>query len=321
MNKTLHFKRIYFKEVLLLVVVLFLNACDKIEQPYEQGLVSGPIDGIEVKSDSSKILIKKVLLEDYTGHKCGNCPKAIDTVDAIEAAYPGKVITVSIHSGYYSTYSSAPYKYNWVVESPTKPGYNALDEFFQISDQGNPNGMINRKDYDIINFSHVKGIDIWKTAVAAELSSPLKASIYLINKFDPSNNNLQTTAKIKFLSSLSGPYKIATMLVEDHISCDTSAGRVLPQKDYRINPDDDFNYVHKHVLRDYLFGAFGDTLATNPNANDTITRTFTKNITLKKNGSDTTPYYINADDLYVIVYIYHANTYEIIQTEKLKIKP
>ena len=321
MNNILHQKSINLKAGLLLMMTLLIYACDKIEQPYEQGLVDGPINGVEMKSDSSKILIKKVLLEDYTGHKCGNCPKAIDTVDAIEAAYPERVITVSIHSGYYSTYSSAPYKYNWVVESPTKPGYNALDEFFQISDQGNPNGMINRKDYDIINFSHVKGIDIWKTAVAAELSTPLQASIYMINKFDPSNNNLQTTAKVKFLTSLSGSYKIATMLVEDHINCDTTAGRIVPQKDYRINPDDDFNYVHKHVLRDYLFGAFGDTLKTNPNVNDTISKVFTKNITLKKNGSDSAPYYINPDDLYVIVYIYNANTYEVIQTEKLKIKP
>jgi Outer membrane protein Omp28 len=307
---------------LILVSFFFiLISCDKIEQPYEQEVVNGPINGVEIKSDSSKILIKKVLLEDYTGHKCGNCPKALDTVATIESAYPDQVITVSIHSGYYSTFSSAPYKYNWIVESPTKPGYNALDEFFQISDQGNPNGMVNRKDYDIINFSHVKGIDTWKTAVASELSTPLKATIYLTNIFDATNNNLKTTAKIKFLSSLSGSFKIATMLLEDHVACDTSLGRTVPQKDYRINPDDDYDYVHKHVLRDYLYGAFGDSLKTNPNANDTLTKVYTKNINLKKNSSDTAPYYINADDLYVVVYIYNASTYEVIQTEKLKIKP
>ena len=303
------------------LLVVFLFSCDKIDQPYEQTIVTGPNNGVEVKSDSAKILVKKVLLEDYTGHKCGNCPKALDTIAAIETMFPEQIIPVSIHSGYYSTYTTAPYKYNWIVESPSKPGYNALDEFFQVSDQGNPNGMVNRKDYDIVTFAHVKGTDVWKTAVGAELSTSLKASIYLINKFDPSNNNLQTTAKIKFISALSGSYKLATMLIEDHVSCDTSTGRIVPQKDYRINPDDNFNYVHKHVLRDYLYGAFGDSLMTNPAANDTITKIYNKNISLKKNSSDTSPYYINADDLYVVVYIYNASTYEILQAEKLKIKP
>jgi hypothetical protein len=192
-----------------------------------------------------------------------------------------------------------------------------LDEFFQVSDQGNPNGMINRKDYDLVNFSHVKGIDTWKTEVAALLATPASASIYITNVFDVSNNNLQTTARVRFLAPLTGSYKIGTMVVEDEILCDTLAGRIVPQKDYRINPDDDFDYKHKHVLRDYLYGAFGDSLVTNPGLNDTITKVFTKNL----GGVGTGVYDWKADKLAVIVYIYNSLTYEVIQAEELKIKP
>ena len=313
--------RIFFKIPLLFSSCIIFFSCDKIEKPYEQELVLGPISGDTVKSDSSKITIRKVLLEDYTGHKCGNCPKAVDTIDAVMAMFPGQVLPVSIHSGYYSTYNSAPYQYNWVVESPTKPGYNALDEFFQVSDQGNPNGMVNRKDYNIVTFSHVKGIDTWKNDVSNVLANPTSATLYLENIFDPTNNNLKTRIQVRFLAALSGSYSLGTMLVEDEVLCDTAAGRVLPQKDYRINPDDDFAYHHKHVLRGYLFGAFGDTLISNPAINDTVSKVYTKNISLQKNPGDTGPYYLNRDHLHVIAYIYNTATYEIVQAEELKIKP
>ncbi len=303
------------------LVVLLFNACDKIEQPYEQEQVTGPITGVEVKSDSSKINLRKLLLEDYTGHKCGNCPKAIDTIHSILNLFPEQVIPVSIHSGYYSTYNTSPYNYNWVVESPTQPGYNALDEFFQVSAQGNPNGMVNRKDFDLSSFTHVKGIDQWKNDVGAIVSLPTQATLYLVNVFDENNNNLKSTIHVRFLNALAGTYKLGTMLVEDEVLCDTLAGRVVPQKDYRINPDDDFNYHHEHVLRGYLFGAFGDSLMTNPSAGDTISKVYTKNIALQKNPGDTNPYYLIPGHLHVIAYIYNAITFEIIQAEELKIKP
>ncbi len=307
---------IFFSAITVFFGAIMVS-CDKVEQPFEQEQVTGPINGVPVKSDSSKILDRKVLVEDYTGHKCGNCPKALDTIEDILLTHPGQVIPVSIHSGYYSTHTSSPYSYNWIVESPTKPGYNALDEFFQVSDQGNPNGMVNRKDYDLVNFLHVKGIDVWKAEVASILATPAQASIYLVNVYDPTNNNLQTTANVRFLSSLTGNYKIATMVVEDEVECDTLVGRILPQKDYTMNPDDDYHYIHKHVLRDYLYGAFGDSLMTNPNINDTVSRVFTRNLS----GIGTGVYDWKADKLAVIVYIYNGTTYEIIQAEELKIKP
>ena len=61
--------------VLLLTVIallFFINACDKIEGQYKQAVVA---DTSSI--DTSNIVPKrKILLEDFTAHKCPNCPAA-----------------------------------------------------------------------------------------------------------------------------------------------------------------------------------------------------------------------------------------------------
>ena len=42
---------------------------------------------------------KKVLIEDFTGFKCANCPDASSELHKIEEIYPDKVIGIAIHAG------------------------------------------------------------------------------------------------------------------------------------------------------------------------------------------------------------------------------
>ena len=39
---------------------------------------------------------KKVLIEDFTGYKCTNCPQASSELKTIEELYPGKVIGIAM---------------------------------------------------------------------------------------------------------------------------------------------------------------------------------------------------------------------------------
>src|SRR4051812_25265537 len=47
-------------------------------------------------------VFKKILVEDYTGHKCGNCPAAARELARLDSIYPGKVIPMAVHAGYYA---------------------------------------------------------------------------------------------------------------------------------------------------------------------------------------------------------------------------
>ena len=42
---------------------------------------------------------RNVLIEDFTGQRCTNCPKATDAIHEMQEAYGSSVIPVAIHCG------------------------------------------------------------------------------------------------------------------------------------------------------------------------------------------------------------------------------
>ena len=270
------------------------SMCDYVKKPY-QNIAPAP------STSTTGAVLRKFLIEDYTGHTCGNCPKAVDTINSIMSLYPGRVIAVGIHSGFYATLSSPNYTYDFVVPDVSTPGYNELDNFFQISTNGNPNGMVSRKDYNTSTQTHVKGIDQWKGVVASMMNDTAKVKLTITNTTDTiSAHTISSTITATFLEGLTGNYKIATMVIEDSI--------IQPQKDYRFSPDDVLNYHHRHVLRAYMFGAFGEQIGTtDPVINSTATKTYSIPIPAK---------IINIKHCAVVTYVYDAVTYEILQVEE-----
>ena len=80
---------------IMLFLMAFLGACDTIEQDdFMQGGNSGGVD--------STTIIKKVLIEDFTGFRCKNCPEAATELHAIEGLYEGKIVGIGIHVGYFA---------------------------------------------------------------------------------------------------------------------------------------------------------------------------------------------------------------------------
>ena len=45
---------------------------------------------------------RRVLLEDFTGQKCRNCPKAHREISSLKEVYGDNLIAVSIHAGGYA---------------------------------------------------------------------------------------------------------------------------------------------------------------------------------------------------------------------------
>ena len=46
---------------------------------------------------------KKILLEDYTGHKCGNCPRAAEKAEELKEIYGDQLIPIAIHAGFFAS--------------------------------------------------------------------------------------------------------------------------------------------------------------------------------------------------------------------------
>src|SRR5688572_579237 len=121
------------KSCLLIFAVITWQACDKVSPPYKETVAAATGS-------------RKVLVEDYTGHKCGNCPRASTTIYDLKATYGDNLIIMAIHAGQFATTlpAGAPY-YTYDFRTPEG---NELDTDFGISTAGNPNGMVNRRVVD-----------------------------------------------------------------------------------------------------------------------------------------------------------------------------
>lgn len=275
---------------LFALVILGFTGCDKIKDPIQNRSVT-PTDTVKY--------IRKVLLEDYTGHTCGNCPPAAVQAEALSEAYPGKIITIAVHSGDFAKTKAA---YPTSYTTTTGNDWNGSSGFNISAGAGNPNGLVNRKSYDGSNL--IQGISKWPTTVALALNDPYILGFTITPVYDATSRNLNTTIKAKFKTAYSGNTNVTVVLMEDSI--------IGPQTDYSKNPDKIPDYVFMHMLRGDINGSWGTLLKAAPiAANDEVTVTF-NNFAVKPNFKD--------KNLYVVAFVSDAATKEVLQAEKVKLK-
>lgn len=275
----------------LLIAVLGFTGCDHVKDARSPS--SGPVTGN-----------RKVLIEDYTGHKCGNCPAAADTLAYIKNKYPGKIIPVAIHAGFFAT--AAP-----STSYPTdfrNPVGNAYDNQFGISLAGNPNGLVNRGNYGTGNF--IKAYTTWEGDAFQMLATPAKFELKIRTTFNATSNNLNTSVVVKSLGYNTGMYKLVLLLTEDSI--------IGEQLDYRLPSGSQLipNYTFEHVLRDAINSTWGDAVfASGAIPNDSVVKTY-------NNYTVNSAY--RARKCHVVAYIYDAGSssptyYEVLQAEEEKV--
>ena len=285
-------KKIFFYG---LVLSLGFSSCDKIETPYVKGTTDG--------GGTPQAKVRKVLIEDFTGAKCGNCPTAAVTINTIKGIHGDNVISIAVHSNFYSVPGAAPYTYDFRTTSG-----NDYDAFFQPPNF--PNGMINRRNYSLSG-GHWKGVSSWSSIVDTVLALAPDVDIQISNTYNSTTRLLNTSVKSKFLKPINGTYKLMVVLIEDSI--------VKPQTDYSkpAGQQNVLNYVHRHVLRDAISStSWGDILASGlVAAGDSVISPF--QYTLPPNFNGLAPV---ENHCYVIAYIYDAVTYEVIQVEEERIK-
>jgi hypothetical protein len=277
----------------------FFYACDYVNKPLEKEpevKVLNCGDAYKIKTVYGPAT-RKVLLEDYTGHECGNCPSAAIIASNLLLANPNNLIVLSVHAGYFAEINPAPFNADYNTNVGT-----TWDAFFGNSAAGNPNGLVNRKDF--LTSTHIKNKSSWVAEVNAMIGLPAIAKINLTSKFDTVVNCLSVDAKTKFLQNSSANYAMILALMEDEV--------IGAQKDYTQNPNTVLNYTHKHMLRDALTASWGEQLNTNPVLVNDSNLTVVNNFTIKQD--------FDKDKLYVVAILYNKTTYEVIQTEKVKIK-
>jgi hypothetical protein len=283
----------------LILTGILCASCNKVSDPYKDVTPSNA-------NNDSVIKLRKLLIEDYTGHTCGNCPRAADTIEYLKAKYSGQIISMAVHAGGYADPVGSPYSYDF----RTSVG-NEYDNFFGMS-AINPNAMINRIGYPSGQLALGADYNIWLQMTDTLVVKPISVFITIENTFNSSTKKLDTKIYSEFLDEAlpADSFRLVVLVTEDSI--------VKPQTDYRmpIGSQDVLNYVHHFILRGAINGTWGETIAVASEFPITSGTKKPKIYSYTITASDWNP-----KQCYVLAYVYNATTYEVIQAEEKKFIP
>ena len=284
-----------FKSIIALFtfgLLLATAGCDIINPPYKEP-GSGdtslcPPQNFPVNNNP----IRKILLEDYTGHTCGNCPQAAATAQSLKNTYGDQLVIMAVHCGFFAEpVENTPF----TTDFRTTVG-NDLDQQFGCSAAGLPRGMVDRKKS---GSSPVLAHTAWASMVQSIINLPPDLDIQIIPNYDAGSRTACADVQVKFLKNISDDLKICVYLTEDSI--------IDWQKDYSANPPEIENYVHRHVLRGSFNGSWGDSLGIAPFAQSDMAR-FRYALELDSTW--------NESHCSILTYVYNTSSDEVLQAEE-----
>lgn len=199
-----------------------------------------------------------VLIEDFTGQRCVNCPAATVEIEKLQEQYGREnVIAVGIHSG--------PFGHRTTMSSPRMPLTTETGDAYyrHWGVESQPGTMVNRTGGIIYDPSQ------YAAAVHAALQKPTPLTLH-ISTVTTADGQLTVTVEALSAEALSG--KLQVWLTEDNIT------------GTQYMPDGSSNaaYVHQHVFRTSLTAdLLGDTFTVSATEPATATYSTTLDDTWK----------------------------------------
>lgn len=269
----------------LLLVITVIFSCDKIEEPYM-------VKSTNVNNIDTSTHFRRILIEDYTGHTCGNCPRSHEKLQDLIEIYGNKLVPICMHVGSFAE-PHAGTKYSTDYRTPAG---DELNLFFGNENAGLPNGMINRFSLDgNVTLSH----SVWQQVIDSLLNIALEADLKISSTYNASSNSLDVSVVITALTDITSKVNLVVYIKEDSlISC---------QMDYAHNPVDIIDYTHRYVMRGAINSTWGDVVGeTGMSMNQSITKTYSYTLNSAWNASHCK----------IVAFVYYDDTKVIIQADE-----
>lgn len=312
----------------LLAPIFAIVACDKVSPPkygctnplalnydadatlddgnceFDPSLLRGCTDSTAANFDPAALIddckcrydsVRTVLLEDYTGFRCSNCPEAAEELKRLQCLYGARVIPLAVHVT--ETFAEPENNPDGSFETDFRTDIGNIYESTFETGLFLPNGMVNRKQFQGTYYQTWQG---WDGLVKDELAKPPEALIDLNVNYDEGTREATAEIKISALVNLNAsPYRLSVLLSEDSI--------IDWQKDYRLTPPKTSNYVHMHTLRAAFNGTWGDEVNSGNPIPAGFTETTSKSLIIEPEFVD--------HNCNVVVFIFRDDTKEVIQAE------
>jgi len=204
---------------------------------------------------------KKVLVEEFTGVGCVQCPEGSAELENLLGIFGENLVVVSIHAGDFVNplpESTMSFKTD---EGEALINYLGNPPFY-------PSAVIGRKDFDGGNYRLQYGRNKWAGFIAQELEEELKISVNIVKNYDPVTRELQVQVSGIALKDITGDLRLTIMVSESNIvnaQLDSNQGGLV------------VDYVHKHAFRTTMTNFDGDGLGDklDEGENYDVTKTMT----------------------------------------------
>ena len=257
------------KLYMAVVASLLLTACDNIPEN-ERLIYEMPVTAQ-----------RTVLIEDFTGQLCSNCPNATEVIEGLQEEYGDAIVAVGIHSG------PLGFKGN---SSNIGLATDVGDEYYnywQIEHQ--PMGLVNRRG--------AKEPLEWTAAVKEELAKPATVALEGYAQLVDDNISVQLD-----MTSIEGPIvgKLQVWILEDSITAVQRKLDSVTQQELTIR-----DYVHNHVLRTTLNGTWGTDVSISEGDRQTFSYQIAKDAVW------------NSDQLSIVAFVHNDDG--VLQAFKMKV--
>lgn len=227
------------KRIVLPFITLLFFACDQVDPADRYIAIDNATPGGQEPTEA--VETRRVLIEEFTGQRCVNCPNAAAEIQRLKQAYGADtVIAVSIHGGELAFYSTAK-----LLGLRTELG-DEYNKRWNVAAW--PKGMVNRSGL-------LSDYEEWFTLVnsAVKQEAPLKLSV------EATTSAITTTAEA--LKPVQG--KLQLWVTESGIT----AMQAMP------DGTNNREYTHNHVLRTAVNGAWGEDITLAQGQTETFTHT------------------------------------------------
>ncbi|MDO4801546.1 MAG: Omp28 family outer membrane lipoprotein, partial [Prevotellaceae bacterium] len=217
---------------------------------------------------------RNILIEDFTGQLCINCPKATEAIEQIKEIYGDNVISVAIHSGPMGVDEDVNYKGVTYQALANSTGNEYWNKWF-TSGTGQPIAQINRGEPS-------NAYNNWSAEVAQAIQSATDVQISAYTEYNSDTRLL--TIHTSLIGKANNSAKLQLLLTEDSI------------QSFQLMPDgtNNLDYIHNHVFRDVVNGTWGEDI------------TFGEGF-IEKQHTYPIPEKFIPENMNVVIFVYNSN--------------
>jgi len=155
-----------------------------------------------------------VMIEEFSGQSCPNCPGGHATIESNQALYPGRINAVVMYP--YGSPDAIP---------PTGSAYNFEDSFANNLSayvtgggiRGLPSTYIDRVVYQGNNTQEIDGTGTWPTDFGSQLLVTDSVNLAVQSSFNKTTTTATITATVIYTKPLSSKQNLSIVIVEDTI--------------------------------------------------------------------------------------------------------